>query len=90
MISAKTREKVKETMEEVFLIVDGVRITLEEQVDMDGGIEAESDNDIYNAVVDCGMAIVSSLSLITMESDEKVMENLTKRASTKASSQPNT
>lgn len=90
MISAKTREKVKETMEEVFLIVDGVRITLEEQVDMDGGIEAESDNDIYNAVVDCGMAIVSSLSLITMESDEKVMENLTKRASTKPSSQPNT
>lgn len=90
MISARTREKVKETMEEVFLIVDGVRITLEEQVDMDGGIDAESDNDIYNAVVDCGMAIVSSLSLITMESDEKVMENLTKRASTKPSSQPNT
>lgn len=90
MISARTREKVKETMEEVFLIVDGVRITLEEQVDMDGGIDAESDNDIYNAVVDCGMAIVSSLSLITMESDEKVMENLTKRASTKPSSQPKT
>lgn len=90
MISARTREKVKETMEEVFLIVDGVRITLEEQVDMDGGIDAESDNDIYNAVVDCGMAIVSSLSLITMESDEKVIDNLTKRASTKPSSQPNT
>lgn len=87
MITGETKEKVTATMEEAFFIVDGVRTKLEEQVDMDGGEEAESDNDIYSSVVDCGNAIVNSLSLIKNESDEKILESLTRTSSLRLAQQ---